>query len=152
MRLPRFTAPNMVMTLIHSLYGNLFLLSFFRSLFRSFTLSLIHMFTGPFFHYRGCVTVVLLLHVVYNASYASFFAMELDKSLVNDDIRATCKTTLSLQTTRINFEKLLGRQVFKNLNFNPLQSYSRFPSVPPFEFARLFVPSFHVIFMFHSIW
>ena len=37
---------------------------------------------------------VLLVHVVYNASYASFFAMELEKSLVNDDIRATCKTNL----------------------------------------------------------
>lgn len=54
------------------------------------------MFTGPFFHYKkGRVTAVLLLHVVCNASYPSFFAMELDKSLVNDDIRATCKTTLS---------------------------------------------------------
>ena len=95
MRLPRFTAPNMVMKLIHSLYRNLFLLSFFRSLFCSFTLSLIHVFTGPFFHYRGRVTAVLLVHVVYNASYASFFAMELKKSLVNYDIRATCKTTLS---------------------------------------------------------
>ena len=44
---------------------------------------------------KGFVTAVLLVHVVYNASYASFFAMELEKSLVNDDIRATCKTNLS---------------------------------------------------------
>ena len=40
-------------------------------------------------------TAVLLVHVVYNASYGSFFAMELEKLLVNDDIRATCKTNLS---------------------------------------------------------
>ena len=40
-------------------------------------------------------TAVLLVQVVYNASYASFFAMELEKSLVNDDVRATCKTKLS---------------------------------------------------------
>jgi len=44
---------------------------------------------------KGCVTTVLLVHVVYNASYASFFAMELEKSLVNADISATCKTNLS---------------------------------------------------------
>ena len=201
------------MTLIHSLYRNSFLLSFFGSLFRSFTLSFIHMFILPFFHYKtackqtqhcwpttpnivgcymhaasvctpccmlldvskvwnrpnfsannskhffcsviaeaqrnnvgsvctalptllgprtlithglqrlmGCIlptmhcrsqhcwellrpfarslravsrTAVLLVHVVYNASYGSFFAMELEKLLVNDDIRATCKTNLS---------------------------------------------------------
>ena len=44
---------------------------------------------------KDCVMAVLLVRVVYSASYASFFAMELEKSLVNDDIRATCKTNLS---------------------------------------------------------
>ena len=59
---------------------------------------------------KGCVMAVLLVHVVYSASYASFFAMELEKSLVNDDIRATCKTNFvsqalyqTLQTTRITW-------------------------------------------------
>ena len=45
----------------------------------------------------------------------------------------------------LNFEKLWGKQVFKNTTvicFNLLQVCL---SVPPFVFAMLFIPSFHVL-------
>ena len=45
----------------------------------------------------------------------------------------------------LNFEKLCGKQVFKNtteIRFNLLQVC---PSVPPFVFAILLIPSFHVL-------
>ena len=48
-----------------------------------------------------------------------------------------------LQTTKLNFEKLLGCQVFKKHNYNPFQSSSiSCPSVPPFVLAT------HVIYTF----
>ena len=67
---------------------------------------------------------------VNSPNYASLFAMELEKSLVNDKITALCQTNMSpvsyetLQTTKMNFEKLLSLQVFKNHNRNPFQSFS----------------------------
>ena len=53
--------------------------------------------------------------------------MELKKLLVNDKITASYKTDVSqelfqtLQTTKMNFEKLLGYQVFKNHNCSRFQ-------------------------------
>ena len=62
-----------------------------------------------------------LLHFVINANYASLFAMKLEKLPVNDKITAWYETNMSLtlQTTKMNFEKRLGYQVFKNQNCNP---------------------------------
>ena len=71
-----------------------------------------------------------------NAIYASLFAMKLEKIPVNDKITASCQTKFVSQTsyqwlqrTKMNFEKLLGGQVFKNHNYNPLHSSSSF-SIP----------------------
>ena len=52
-----------------------------------------------------------LVHFVINANYMSLFSMELEK------INCLC-----LQTTKVNFEKLVGWQVSKN--HNKLQSAS----------------------------
>ena len=56
-----------------------------------------------------------------NAIHAPLFAMKLEKIPVNDKITASCQTKCVsqtsyqwLQTTKMNFEKLLGGQVFKN--------------------------------------
>ena len=64
--------------------------------------------------------------------------MKLEKLLVNDKITAYYETNMSLtlQTTKMNFEKRLGYQVFKNYNYNPPVC----PSVSPFVFAMLFTP------------
>ena len=71
-----------------------------------------------------------------NAIHASLFAMKLEKIPVNDKITASCQTKFVSQTsyqwlqrTKMNFEKLLGGQVFKNHNYNPLHSSSSF-SIP----------------------
>ena len=51
----------------------------------------------------------------------------------------------TLQTTKKNFEKLSGSQIFKTtigILFNLLEV---FPFVPFFVFAVLFIPSFHVL-------
>ena len=68
-----------------------------------------------------------------NAIHASLFAMKLEKIPVNDKITASCQTKFVSQTsyqwlqrTKMNFEKLLGGQVFKNHNYNPLHSSSSF--------------------------
>ena len=47
--------------------------------------------------------------------------MKLEKFLVNDKITAKYETNMSLtlQTTKMNFEKQLGYKVFKNHNCNP---------------------------------
>ena len=57
---------------------------------------------------------------------------------MNDKITAYYETNMSLtlQTTKMNFEKRLGYQVFKNYNYNPPVC----PSVSPFVFAMLFTP------------
>ena len=62
--------------------------------------------------------------------------MKLEKIPVNDKITASCQTKFVSQTsyqwlqqTKMNFEKLLGGQVFKNHNYNPLHSSSSF-SIP----------------------
>ena len=49
--------------------------------------------------------------------------------------------SLTLQTTKMNFEKQLGYQVFKNHNYNPRVC----PSVSPFVFAMLFTPFKNVL-------
>ena len=57
-----------------------------------------------------------LVHFVYNTSYVSLITMKLENWLVNDKITAFCQTHnyvswvlhLLLQTTKMNFEKLLG--------------------------------------------
>ena len=67
--------------------------------------------------------------------------MKLEKLPVNDKITTLCQTKCYvpqtsyqwLQTTKMNFEKLLGEQV-KNHNYNPFQSSSSL-SVP----ASLFI-------------
>ena len=71
-----------------------------------------------------------------NAIHAPLFAMRLEKIPVNDKITASCQTKFVsqtsyqwLQTTKMNFEKLLGGQVFKNHNYNPFHSSSSF-SIP----------------------
>ena len=71
-----------------------------------------------------------------NAIHASLFATKLEKIPVNDKITASCQTKFVSQTsyqwlkrTKMNFEKLLGGQVFKNHNYNPLHSSSSF-SIP----------------------
>ena len=76
---------------------------------------------------------------VNNANYAFLFAMKLEKLLVNDKITAYYETNMSLtlQTTKMNFEKHLGFQVFKNHNYNPQVC----PSVSPFVLPMLFTPS-----------
>ena len=55
--------------------------------------------------------------------------MELEKLLENGKITASCQTNLSLKNT-------IGTR-FSIFNF--------FLSVPPFVFAVLFIPSFHVL-------
>ena len=65
-----------------------------------------------------------------NASYASLFTMKLEKLPANDKIISKASYQ-SLQTTKMNFEKLLGEQVFKNHNFNLLQVC---PSLLPYTF------------------
>ena len=66
-----------------------------------------------------------------NAIHAPLFAMKLEKIPVNDKITVSCQTKCVsqtsyqwLQTTKMNFEKLLGGQVFKNHNYNPFHSSS----------------------------
>ena len=49
--------------------------------------------------------------------------------------------SLTLQTTKMNFQKQLGYQVFKNHNCNPQVC----PSVSPFVLAALFKPFIHVL-------
>ena len=50
----------------------------------------------------------------------------------------------TLQTTKINFEKLLGKQVFKNNHCSPFQFSSRFvhPCLNSFVFAELVIQTF----------
>ena len=58
--------------------------------------------------------MVFLVHFVDNANYvSSFFAMKLEKLLVNGKIKVQSQTNMSpyyqtLQTTKMNFEKLSG--------------------------------------------
>ena len=73
------------------------------------------------------------------AYYTSFYAnRELEKSLVNDKITASCHTLL---TTKVNFEKLLDQQVFKNHNCNPFKSSSSF-SIRPYFCIYCLIHSF----------
>ena len=59
-----------------------------------------------------------------NVSYASLCAMELEKLLANDTMTALCQTKMSStvtdqtsQTTKMKFEKLLGKKVFKTYTY-----------------------------------
>ena len=102
----------------------------------SVTISGFSSLSFPVYRYSGCVTAVQFI-LFYFANYSPSIAMELK---VSKEI--TCKWQnqrletnryvpwalfLKLQTAELNFEKLLGWTVFKNLNFNPFQSSSILP-------------------------
>ena len=83
---------------------------------------------------HGCL--IHFVSYVSNAIHAPLFAMKLEKIPVNDKITASCQTKYVsqtsyqwLQTTKTNFEKLLGEQFFKNHNYNPFHYSSSF-SIP----------------------
>jgi len=80
--------------------------------------------------------------------------MKLEKLRANDKIISKASYQ-SLQTTKMNFEKLLSEQVFKNHNCHPFQSSSSLSTRASFVFAVSFIPSsifLRCYFMFPSIW
>lgn len=91
-----------------------------------------------------------LVQFVYNANYESLLAMELKKYLWTTKLTFVSKKHVSqalyetLQTAKINSENCWANK-FSNITiairFNLLQVW---PSVLPFTFAVLFIPSFDV--------
>ena len=68
------------------------------------------------------------------------YAMKLEKSSLNDKITSFISPTHHINCCfekLMNFEKLLGKQVFKNHNYNPFQSVCT--SLLPFAFAVSFI-------------
>ena len=88
----------------------------------------------------------------FNVSYASLFAMKLEKLFLTGKSTTLCQTKMScsqalyqtLETTKTNFEKLLRKQVFKKLKFQSVLIFFKFVHPPPrYVFAVLF--SFNVL-------
>ena len=87
--------------------------------------------------WRGCVTVVqFILFNFANHSPSSAMELKVSKEITGKWQNQRSETNkyvswalfLKLQAAGINFEKLLGWTVFKNPNFNPLQSSSVLPT------------------------
>ena len=93
------------------------------------------------------------VHFVNKPYYASFnwLSMKLEKLLVNDKITVSCQINVfwalyqTIQTTKMNFEKLLGEQVFKNHNCNSFQSPSSLSMRVSFCISMLSIPCLRVL-------
>ena len=76
---------------------------------------------------KGLPCQCCVVYIVYNACYASLFAMKLEQLSVSGKIYYSPKQLL--QATKIYFQKLLHEQVFKNaIRFNFSSSSSIFTS------------------------
>ena len=88
-----------------------------------------------------------LVHVVYNVSYASLFAIKLVKDKIKLRVKQICLSNITdqtLQKTKLIFEKNWLARFTKTtiaIRFKHLQVR---PSAHPFAFAVLFIPSFNV--------
>ena len=88
-----------------------------------------------------------------NANYASLFAVELERLLANNNIRASCQTNITLRhySKRCKQQKWTLKIVrltsFQKPESQSVSIFFKFsPSVTSFVLVGLFIPSFNVIF------